>query len=141
MGINYYHATSISTISTDGFALRIPIAKHYSDQWERKPVLRFASLLLTCTAVPAFIILSRGRDNQILIVQLELNIVFGIYFSVIHSFHYCRAISSSCALSWCIFGPQAGGKPLALITPVIYLALGVLVSFCATFGSKRVIIY
>ena len=159
VGISYYHATSINTIATLGFALSIPISGYCSDQWGRKPVLRFASFLLMCIAVPAFITLSMGGVYQIFIVQLALNVVFGIYFAVIPSTIVelfpprvrCLGVSLAHNVTMMIFGGTAptlaiffiksslevGGKAFALITPGIYLALAALVSFCTTFWMEE----
>ncbi|PPE04195.1 MFS transporter [Holospora curviuscula] len=159
VGMSYYHATSINSISTLGFALSIPLSGYCSDLWGRKPMLRFASLLLMLVAIPAFFVFSMGNLYQIFIVQLILNIIFGMYFAVIPATivelfppHVrCLGVSLAHNVTMMVFGGTAptlavflikstlviGGRSLALATPGVYLALGALISFCATFWIKE----
>ncbi|ETZ06896.1 proline/betaine transporter [Holospora obtusa F1] len=156
VGISYYQATCITTIATLGFAFSIPVSGYYSDHFGRKPVLRFASLLLMCIAIPAFFALSTGNLYAIFVAQFLLNIVFGVYYGVIPSaivelfppYVRCLGVSLGHNLAMMFFGgtaptlavffiKQAGDRSFALITPGIYLALAALISFGVTFWIKE----
>ncbi|GAJ46175.1 proline/betaine transporter [Holospora elegans E1] len=156
VGVGHYQATCISTIATLGFALSIPIGGYCSDRVGRKPVLRFASLLLLCAAIPAFIAFSTGNIYQIFFAQLALNVAFGVYYGVIPAAIVelfppsirCLGVSLAHNVTMMVFGgtaptlavffiKEAGEKSFALVTPGIYLAFGALVSFFATFWIKE----
>lgn len=159
VGISYYHATLINTLATICFACSIPISGYCSDVWGRKPVLRMASALLMISAVPAFFALSSGILHWMMLAQIVLNIVFGMYFSVIPATivelfpaHVrCLGVSLAHNITMMVFGGTAPTLAVfliqrtvnsnyadwALVTPGIYLSIAAGISYCASFWIKE----